>query len=449
MKFLIKTYGCQMNERDSDMCAALLQQRGYSLAQREAEADVVIVNTCSVRGKAEDKALGKLGLLVASKREGGCKAVGAVGCMVQRMGNDILRKVKGLDFAVGTFRMASIADVVDEVLDGGGPVLDVSEEHDRSQSVLCARSGRGHSAFVNILFGCDRRCSYCIVPDVRGPEWSRSAADIVEEAEQLAGNGVKEITLLGQSVLSYGRRNPVWSGAGPSNAGFTEPFPRLLEALGGVQGLQRIRFTSAHCSGCTDELAAAMARIGAVCPHVHLPVQSGSDRILKLMNRGYTAAQFKAAVGRLKAAVPGLAVTTDVIVGFPTESNEDFEATRAFLDEIMVADAFIFKYNSRPGTRAAAWADDVPEDEKLSRNHILLDDQDRRSLEINEAWIGHEAEVLVKGVSRRNRSRWSGRTGTNRIVVFDAAKAPVPGDVVRVAIDRVGPQTLYGKHQEE
>ncbi len=445
MKVAIKTYGCQMNERDSDMVAELLRLRGYSMAKHEPDAEIVIVNTCSVRGKAEHKALGKLGLLVASKRSGQCKVVGAVGCMVQRMGADILRKVEGLDFAVGTHRLSSVPDVIESVLNGAGPVVDIKEDDDRSQSVLCARIEAGVSAFVNILFGCNRRCSYCIVPDVRGSEWSRPAATIVDEVADLARGGVKEITLLGQSVLSYGRCDSVWIGAEPSLMGFAEPFSRLLEALGSVPGVERIRFTSSHCSGCTDELASAIAAIPAVCEHVHLPVQSGSDRILKMMQRGYSAESFKAAVERLRASVPGLAVTTDVIVGFPTESQADFEATRAFLNEIMFDDAFVFKYNTRPGTKAAELVDDVPEEEKLSRNHVLLQDQDKRSLKMNESWIGRDAEVLVEGVSRRNSLRWSGRTRTNRIVVFDASRPPVPGDLVSVSIDRVAAQTLYGK----
>lgn len=443
-----------MNERDSEMVGVLLQRQGYALTRRESGADIVIVNTCSVREKAEEKALGKLGLLVASKREYPGRIVGAVGCMVQRLGNDILRKVKGLDFAVGTHRLLTVPSVVNAVREGHGPVIDVSEAKDRPGSIPGAPGASwagdthekgGVSAFINILLGCDRRCTYCVVPVVRGAEWSRPAADIIREADLLVSNGVKEITLLGQSVMAYGCRNKVWTEDYRSEMGLTEPLPQLLEALCGIRGLARARFTSGHPSGCTEEMVRAMVELPAVCEHAHLPLQSGSDRILARMNRGHLTKDFRAAVARLRAAIPHVAITTDVIVGFPTETADDFEMTRAFMEEIVFDNAFVFKYNSRPGTPAAEWADDVPEKEKLRRNHVLLEDQNRRSLKLNEEWIKREVEVLVEGKSKRNASRWSGRTRTNKIVVFDALSTHVPGELVMVTIDRVGAQTLYGR----
>lgn len=453
-----------MNERDSEMVEVLLERHGYILTCRESEADIVIVNTCSVREKAEQKALGKLGLLIASKREHPGRIVGAIGCMVQRRRSDILHKLTGLDFAIGTHRLSTVPSVLDAVRAGHYPFIDVSGDTatplKAGQAECLPRSWRGRgyiahdthrkglvSAFINILLGCDRRCTYCVVPEVRGREWSRSAADVIQEADFLVHNGVKEITLLGQSIMSYGQRNRVWTTNDDSKTGFKEPLPRLLEALNGMNGLNRVRFTSGHPSGFTEELVRAMAELPVVCEHIHLPLQSGSDRILKRMDRGYLTQDYRAAVARLRAAIPRVAVTTDVIVGFPSETADDFEMTRAFMDEIGFDNAFVFKYNPRPNTPAAEWVDDVSEDEKLKRNYMLLDDQNQRSLKLNQARIKREVEVLVEGKSKRNASRWSGRTRTNTIVVFDALTRISPGQIVTVKIDRAGAQTLYGRFE--
>lgn len=440
----IKTYGCQMNERDSESIAGLLARHGYRLVDREPQADVIIVNTCSVRGKAEEKAVGKLGLLVAQKRERDGLIIGAVGCMAQRMGEDLLRVVKGLDFAVGPRRLHTLPAVIDAVRAGRGPVVDTGGGGEEESEPLTDHIGEQVSAFVNILLGCDRHCAYCIVPTVRGREWSRPAGSVLREVRALAEGGVREVTLLGQSVMSYGRANPVWPDGAVSGLGLVEPLPRLLEAVGGVAGIRRIRFTSGHPSGCTEELARAMAEIPAVCGHLHMPVQSGSDRILGLMRRGYTAGGYLGAVRRLRAAVPGLALTTDVIVGFPGETEADFEATRRLMDEAGFDNAFIFKYSPREGTPAAGLADDVGAAEKLRRNHVLLEDQDRRGRLINEGLVGHTFEVMADGPSLRNKERWAGRTGSNKIVIFEPRATVGRGDIVRLRIDKAGPQTLYG-----
>lgn len=437
-----------MNVRDSEMVGVLLQRHGYALTEDESEADIVIVNTCSVREKAEEKALGKLGLLIASKREHPDRIIGVIGCMVQRMKHDIMARVKGLDFAVGTYRLSTVPSVVDAVRETGAPLIDVSNGHspERCDYTDPDTHRKGFvSAFINILFGCDRRCTYCIVPEVRGRERSRPAKDIIEEAELLVRNGVKEITLLGQSVMSYGQRNQVWPEEYHSELGFVEPLPRLLEALNRINGLERLRFTSGHPSGCTDELVRAMVELPVVCEHLHLPVQSGSDRILKRMKRGYLTGDYRAAVVRLRSAIPHFALTTDIIVGFPLETMDDFETTRAFMNEIKFDNAFIFKYNPRPGTPAASWTDDISAEEKLRRNYVLLNDQNQLSLSLNETWVRKDVEVLVEGKSKRNASRWSGRTRTNTIVVFDAAPGIEAGDTVTVTIDRARAQTLYGR----
>jgi tRNA-2-methylthio-N6-dimethylallyladenosine synthase len=428
-----------MNERDSEAVASLLMEHGFAPAAVEADADLVIVNTCSVRGKAEDKALGKLGLLTARKRDCPQLLVGAMGCMVQRLGSSIFERVADLDFAVGPAALPRLPAILEQVVARGGPVLDTGDA-----SEVLAGHGGSVCAFVTILLGCDRHCAYCIVPRVRGSERSRPAADIVSEVRRLAAKGTREVTLLGQSVMAYGRRQAVWPEASESGRGFVEPLPRLLEAVCEVPGVARVRFTSGHPSGCTDELARAMRELGPVCGHLHLPLQSGADRVLGLMRRGYTADGYREAVARLRAAVPAIALTTDIIVGFPTETGEEFEMTRAFMEEIGFDNAYIFKYSPRDGTPAAALKDDVSDDEKRRRNRVLLDDQERRSLRRNERFVGRRVEVLVEGVSLRNAARWSGRTRGNRIVVFEPAPGAEAGDCVTVVVDRAMPQTLYG-----
>lgn len=439
----IKTYGCQMNVRDSESIGALLVRHGYRLLDREDGADVVLVNTCSVRGKAEDKALGKLRLAVVGKLMKPGRVVGAVGCMVQRLGETILKQVKGLDFAVGTHRLSTLPAVIEAACEGHGPLVDTGDAGPEVEALAGHLEG-SLSAFVNILLGCDRRCAYCIVPAVRGREWSRPAENVLREVNVLASQGCREITLLGQSVMSYGRKDAVWPEGTVSPRGFVEPLPRLLEAVSSVPGVKRIRFTSGHPSGCSAELARAMAEIPGVCDHLHLPMQSGSDAVLHRMRRGYTADDYRAAVARLRAAVPTLALTTDIIVGFPGETEADFEATRRLMDEALFDNAFIFKYSPREGTPAATWEDDVPPEVKLRRNHILLEDQDRRGMELNNACIGRALEVLVEGPSLRNQARWAGRSSTNKIVIFDPREAVRSGDIVKVLIERVGPQVLYG-----
>ncbi|MBI2441333.1 MAG: tRNA (N6-isopentenyl adenosine(37)-C2)-methylthiotransferase MiaB [Lentisphaerae bacterium] len=438
----IKTYGCQMNERDSEMFAVLLGRQGYALCQQESQADLVIVNTCSVRTQAEDKAIGKLRMLIAARKERPQQYIGAVGCMVQRLKHELLRKAPGLDFAVGPAALARLPAVLDAVRAGRRGILEV----DPSDS---AYDGSTHapgkiSAFVNILFGCNRRCTFCVVPEVRGNEWSRPAQEVIEEAAKLVAQGVKEITLLGQSIMAYGRRTRVWDGAPPSPRGFSEPLPRLLEALNDLSGLQRLRFTSGHPSGCSPELARAFAELPAVCEHLHLPLQSAADRILKLMNRGYTLSDYRAAVQRLRQAAGRIVFSTDVIVGFPTETPEEFELTRAFLEEINFDNVYIFKYNPRPGTVAAAWSDDVSPEEKLRRNHVLLQDQERRSRVFHQTFIGRTCEVLVEGVSLRNEARWSGRTRDNILTVFAAQPGLKAGDLVPVRVTEATAQALYG-----
>ena len=327
MKFLVHTYGCQMNVRDSEAVEALMLAAGHEKAASEDEAEVVIVNSCTVRQKAEEKAIGKAGNLIAAK-----KITGLMGCAVKRMGADVFKRLPKLDFAVGPRAFGLIPRILAE---GKFPRLELGD--DLAPESLAAHVAGGWQAFVTVLLGCDNRCSYCIVPDVRGHEYSRPAKEVIAEVAALARSGVKEVCLLGQSVLRYGIRNAAWE----ENAG--EPFPRLLRALAEIDGIERIRFTSAHPSGCTDELIQVYKDCPKVCRHLHLPVQSGSDRILKEMGRRYTRAEYLAAILKLRDFDPEFAITTDVIVGYPGETEADFEDTRSLMEEAGFDNAFVFK----------------------------------------------------------------------------------------------------------
>lgn len=442
MKYLLHTYGCQMNVRDSERIAALLETHGLLPATGEADADLILINTCAVRGKAEDKALGKARLLCHEKKDRPL-LVGLAGCMAQRLGNDLFKRVPGLDFALGTRSLHHLPALLDSLRAGrtGIALLDPPTNHPVNPGEHLPPT---LSAFVTILLGCNRRCAYCIVPDVRGPEYSRPAAEILDEVRTLVAGGTREITLLGQSVMRYGLANDVWHAAPPATDRFTEPFPRLLHAIAQTPGLRRIRFTSGHPSGCTPQLVEAMATLPNVCHHLHLPVQSGSNRILAAMRRGYTREDYLDAVHRLRAAMPGMAVTSDIIVGFPGETESDFEETRTLIHAAGFDNSFIFKYSPRPGTPAALLDDDVPAEEKMRRNQILLKDQDALGKKLNERRLGATLEILVEGPSLRNPLRWTGRTSTHKIVHFENPGHILAGDLVPVHITRVLPQTLYG-----
>ncbi len=452
MTFLVHTYGCQMNVRDSEAVEALMLAAGYEKAADESEADIVIVNSCTVRDMAERKAVGKCGNLIAAKEGRGktvaphVKVVGLMGCAVKRMGADVFKSLPKLDFAVGPRRFGVIPRLVERCLAGETRILELPDDNEVPTGMDAHVGGTSFQSYVTVLLGCDNRCSYCIVPDVRGHEYSRPAREVVAEVRALAARGVKEVCLLGQSVLRYGVRNAAWGPDDPpSPGGYTEAFPRLLEALNAIDGLARIRFTSAHPKGCTDELVRAYAEFPKICRHLHLPVQSGSDRVLKEMGRHYTRAEYLAAVAKLRAFDPEFAVTTDVIVGYPGETEEDFELTRSLMEEAGFDNAFVFKYSPRPGTRSAALPDDVPTEEKERRDQVLLADQQVRGQARNDQLVGTVREVLVEGPSLRNAARWSGRDSGNRIVVFEPSRPVRIGDLVQVRIREAHPQILIGE----
>ncbi len=453
MKFLLHTYGCQMNVRDSEAVEALLVAAGHEKVETEAEAEVVIVNSCTVRQKAEEKAVGKVGNLLAAG-----KIVGLMGCAVKRMGADVFKRLPKLHFAVGPRRFGLIPHLLERIAAGERQILEVGDDEvptgmDAHPDIRRAGTFAAVQSYVTVLLGCDNRCSYCIVPEVRGHEYSRPAKEVVAEVKCLAERGVKEICLLGQSVLRYGVRNKAWDPEEPNPSGLAEAFPRLLWTLNQIEGLERIRFTSAHPKGCTDELIRVYRECPKVCRHLHLPVQSGSDRVLLEMGRHYTRAEYLAAAKKLHDFDPEFSLTTDVIVGYPGETDADFEETRTLMDEAGFDNAFVFKYSPRPGTRSAALLDDVPTEEKERRDQVLLSDQERRGQLRNERLVGTVREVMVEGPSKRNADRWSGRDSGNRIVVWDKDSEQGAGNseqlrigsIVKIRITEAHPQILIGE----
>jgi tRNA-2-methylthio-N6-dimethylallyladenosine synthase len=443
----IKTYGCQMNERDSDQVASMLKGRGFALVADETEADVILLNTCSVRDMAEQKALGKMGMLTRLRRQRPHLVLGYLGCMAQSRGEELLASSPGVDLVVGTQKFHRVAEYVEDLLrqrmeslidDERRPIVDVEEEAG-SQSTIRdhTMTGPQASAFVSIMQGCNMRCTFCIVPDTRGAERSRPIPEIVDEVRGLVRQGVKEVTLLGQIVNLYGRHEF-------PKVGGKSPFVQLIEAVHDVGGLERIRFTSPHPIGFRSDLIQALAELPKLMEHVHLPLQSGSDRILKRMHRGYTAAKYLALVEALRAARPDIAITTDIIVGFPGETEEDYQATRALCEQVDFDNAFIFRYSKRRDTPAAEMEEQLPEEVKEERNQDLLAlinrGMERRLGEL----VGREVEILCEGPSRYRAERLTGRTRTNKIVVFTGKERHI-GRIFPVRVVRASANTLYAE----
>ncbi len=442
----IKTYGCQMNERDSDHVAQTLSARGYRLTREEADADVILLNTCSVRDMAEQKAIGKMGMLQKLRKARPHLVFGYLGCMAQSRGAELVESSAPVDLVVGTQKFHRVADYVDDLLrrkfealidDERLAIVDTDEEPD-SQNTIREHTLREHqtSAFVSIMQGCNMHCTFCIVPSTRGEERSRPIADIVAEVRGLVERGVKEVTLLGQIVNLYGRHEF-------GRVEGRSPFVQLLEAVHDVPGLERLRFTSPHPIGYRDDLINSFTRLPRLMEHVHLPLQSGSNPILKRMHRAYTREQFLRLVEKLRAAREGLAITTDIIVGFPGETDEDFAATKALVDEVSFDNAFVFRYSPRRDTPAAEMDGQLPEEVKDARNQELLEVVNAHARRKLQDCVGQRMEILCEGDSRYNSDRLTGRTRTNKIVVFEGAPRHV-GQVMDVRIAGAQNFTLYG-----
>jgi tRNA-2-methylthio-N6-dimethylallyladenosine synthase len=442
-RVFIKTYGCQMNERDSEAVAAQLVAKGYTLAPSEETADVVLLNTCSVRDLAEQKALNKMKSLVGvANAERRAPVLGFMGCMAQSRGQKLIDELPDVDLVLGTQKFHRAADYLDEILSGGGreKIVDVAEEKDSEATIrehlLNGSAKTSVSAFVSIMQGCNQYCTFCIVPYTRGEERSRTIPDIVAECRELVSRGVREITLLGQIVTSYGKRDI------PARDG-KSAFVQLLDAVHEIDGLERIRFTSPHPKGYGDDLIDAYARLPKLCESAHIPVQSGSDRILKIMHRGYTRERFLGIIKKLRAAGPEIGISTDIIVGFPGETEEDFEHTMSLAREVEFDQAYIFKYSPRRDTPAADMPDQVPQHVREERNHVLLQTINEIAARKYENFVGRQTQILVEGPSRKNAARMTGRTRCNKIVVFDGGERH-RGQVMDVRITRAGSFTLYG-----
>ena len=442
----IKTYGCQMNERDSEQVSKMLVERGYRLVEAEGEADVILLNTCSVRDMAEQKAIGKMGMLRKLRKTRPHLVLGYLGCMAQARGESLLQTSPHVDLVVGTQKFHRVADYVDDLLqsrlhklidDERRPIVDTDEEPGSQSTIREQELEVGQvTAFVSIMQGCNMHCVFCIVPQTRGSERGRPIAEIVAEVRSLAERGVKEVTLLGQIVNLYGRHEfPKVNGK--------SPFVQLLEAVCAVDGIERVRFTSPHPIGYRDDLIEAFTRLPKLVEHVHLPLQSGSDRILKIMRRGYTAEKFQRLAERIRAARPGMAITSDIIVGFPGETDEDYEKTRALCEAVSFDNAFVFRYSPRQNTPAATMEAQISEEVKDARNQDLLEVVNRHVAAKLDALIGTEVEILCEGTSRHNTERLTGRTRTNKIVVFEGAPRHI-GQIFPVKITRATGFTLYG-----
>jgi tRNA-2-methylthio-N6-dimethylallyladenosine synthase len=439
----IKTYGCQMNERDSEAVAAQLAAKGYTLAASEAVADVILLNTCSVRDTAEQKAIGKMRILAANvRRERPDVVLGFMGCMAQSRGRQLIDQLPDVDLVVGTQKFHRTAEYLDEILQGRrAKIVDVAPE-EGSEAAIKEHLPSGQrpgappvSAFVSIMQGCNQYCTFCIVPYTRGEERSRGIPDILAECRQLARDGVKEITLLGQIVTSYGKRDlkPV---DGKS------AFVQLLEAVHEIEGIERIRFTSPHPKGYGDDLVQAYGRLPKLCESAHLPVQSGSDRVLKLMHRGYTRARYFEIIRQLRHVRPAIGVTTDIIAGFPGETDEDFDETLALVREAQFDNAYLFKYSPRKDTPAASMPAQIPDNIKEQRHARVLEEINTIGRRRYSDCVGRTMQILVEGPSRTNPARLMGRTRCNKIVIFDGS-ARHRRQLLDVKITRAGSFTLY------
>ena len=439
----IKTYGCQMNERDSEAVAAQLMAKGYGVAPDESQADVILLNTCSVRDSAEQKALNKMGSLAGQVRKHRPDTLlGFMGCMAQSRGQELIDQLPDVDLVLGTQKIHRAGQYLDDLFAGRRErVVDTDAEKGSEAAIRehlseAKNNSAGITAFVSIMQGCNQFCTFCIVPYTRGRERCRNIEDIVAECRGLVDDGVKEVTLLGQIVNSYGKRE-IGSKDGKS------AFVQLIEAVHEINGLERIRFTSPHPKGYGEDLVESYGRLPKLVENAHLPVQSGSDRMLKLMHRGYTRDRFVELVNKLRAVRPGIGVGTDIIVGFPGETEEDFEHTLSLCKQVKFDNAFLFKYSKRRDTPAASMPDQLPEELIEERHAHLMEVTDEIRQRKLQDYVGRRMEVLVEGYSRRNTERLEGRTRCNKIVIFEGGDRFI-GQVLEVEIESATKTTLYG-----
>lgn len=431
-KFYLKTMGCQMNEHDSEVIIGILVNLGYTQTEELTEADLILYNTCSVRDNPERKVYGHIGAFKALKEQNPNLIIGICGCMPQQAAEraNILDKLPHVDLVFGTHNIHRLPELLERA-QTGERVVEVWEDSQEIIEDLPVIRQNSLKAFVNVIYGCNNFCSYCIVPYTRGREKSRHPQDIVDEITRLAEAGYKEVTLLGQNVNTYG-----------VDLGIGTEFADLLAMINEISGIERIRFTTSHPKDMKDSLIEAMASLPKVCEHLHLPVQAGSDRILKIMNRRYTSAYYLDLVAKIKEAIPNISLTTDLIVGFPGETEEDYEDTLALVEKVQFSSAFTFIYSPRPGTPAAKMKNQVPEEVKKDRIYRLIELQNDISLRYMQAQIGKTEEILVDEVMAKTKEL-SGRTRTNKQVLFEGSPDLV-GKLVNVKITEAKTWSLRG-----
>lgn len=434
--FYVRTYGCQMNELDTEIMIGQLQHRGLTRIEQEEDADLLIFNTCSIRDLAERKVMGKLGRL--GKHNYKNAMIGVTGCMANAKKDSLFQKLPHIDFILGTNNIHDLNNVLDEVLSTGKHAIRTDDQFTHELDYLGAHRDDKVKAHISIIRGCDKFCTYCVVPYTRGGEVSRAPESIVEECQKLVEKGYKEFTLLGQNVNSYGKDKPEWNCL----------FHDLLYKLDKIPGLQRIRFMTSHPVDITKELMEAIRDLKSVCEFVHFPLQSGSNRILKKMHRIYTVEEYLEKVHLLKSLVPNVSLGTDIIVGFPTETEEDFLETYRLLKEIEYSVGFIFSYSPRKGTPAMRWVDDIPEVVKEERLQKLLKLQDEIVAKQRLEFLGKEVEVLVESQNFKDDSLLKGRTRCWKSVVFPGAPSLI-GTLQNVHIHSYSNQTLLGRMKDE
>lgn len=429
--FYVRTYGCQMNELDSEIMVGLLENRGLERVEDEAAADLLIYNTCSIRDLAERKVMGKLGKLGRTHTRHAL--IGVTGCMANAKKDSLFQKLPHIDFVLGTNNIHELGNVIDEVLASGRQTIRTDDKFTYELDYLSAKRDNKIKAFVSIIRGCDKFCTYCVVPYTRGPESSRSPDSIVEECKKLVDEGYKEITLLGQNVNSYGKDQPEWNCL----------FHDLLYRIDKETGIKRIRFMTSHPVDITRELMEAIRDLPSLCEFVHFPVQAGSSRILRKMHRIYTLEQYLEKVHLLREIVPNVALGTDIIVGFPTETEEEFMMTYNVMKEIEFSVGFVYAYSPRKGTPAMRWADDIPEEVKQDRLQRLMELQDGIQVKQLQATLGQTVEVLVEGCNTKDETLLKGRTRCWKKVIFEGTDTLI-GSLQKVKIHSYNHQTLIG-----
>jgi len=433
-KLYIRTFGCQMNVHDSEQLAELLKGSGYVRTDTAKEADLIIVNTCSIRDKAEQKVYSQLGRYRHLKKAKPGLQLGVCGCVAQQQGERLVEKIPYLDLVFGTHNIHRLPELIDRAKRTGAPVVETGfHETVPSIGILAPPENGSVSAFVTIMQGCDNYCAFCVVPYLRGREESRKFHDILAEVKALADRGVREVTLLGQNVNSYGK-----------SPGEGHSFAELLRAIGDIPGIERIRFTTSHPKDLTDDIVECFRDVKALCGSIHLPVQSGSDEVLARMNRRYTSADYIDRVRRLREACPGIAISSDIIVGFPGEAEQDYQKTLDLMEKVRFDTLFSFQYSERQGTAAVGLDGKVSAEEKRRRLIELQALQDRHTQEKNSALVGRTVEVLVEGTSRNTPRDVSGRTRSNKIVNFAGGRNLV-GKTVRVRVVEAFLHSLRGE----